>query len=70
MDQSQLSESERADIAEILTRRANDIASYTNERKDLPGSVELGLTREMARLRGLAERVTYCGKGDASGSQS
>lgn len=55
-----LTPQDRRQIAEILERRSNDVASYTDEHRragDLPGSVELALTREIERLRRLAERV-------------
>lgn len=48
-----------AEIAEILRRRANEIASYNESHKaDLPGSVELALNREVTRLRRLVSEVT------------
>lgn len=55
-----LSQSERAQIAEILDRRANEIAGFCDEyRRDAKhfGSVEFALSREISRLRRLAERV-------------
>ena len=60
-----LSDSERRQIAEILDRRANDVASfkYDTEKKlgqplgDYRGSVEMAMTREVARLRRLAEKI-------------
>lgn len=60
-----LSHSERRQIAEILDRRSNDIASFKSdlERKTkteldgFPGSVEMALTREIHRLRRLSEKV-------------
>lgn len=56
----ELTNSEREQIAEILNRRANEIAGfasdYRNDAKHF-GSVELALTRETDRLRRLAERV-------------
>jgi len=55
-----MSDSERRQIAEILSRRANEIAShhteYTRDRQH-HGSVELALSREIDRLRRLADRV-------------
>ena len=56
----ELTPSERAQIAEILTRRANEIAGFSAEYRSDPkhyGSVEFALTREIQRLRRLAERV-------------
>ena len=47
-------------IAEILSRRANEIASFHSDyRSDGKhfGSVELALDREVTRLRRLAEKV-------------
>jgi len=60
-----LSRSERQQIAEILDRRANDVASFREdvEKKlgqrldDYRGSVDLALTREVKRLRKLADKV-------------
>ena len=60
-----LSVSERQQLAEILDRRSNEIASFKSdlERKleqrlgDFPGSVELAITREISRLRKLADKV-------------
>jgi hypothetical protein len=55
-----LTNNERRQIAEILERRANEIAGFndTYRRDDGHyGSVELALTREIDRLRGLADKV-------------
>jgi hypothetical protein len=55
-----LTRSEQEQIAEILKRRANEIAGFSDEyRKNNNhfGSVELALTREISRLRRLADRV-------------
>ena len=55
-----LSPSDKEQIAEILNRRANEIAGFSsNYLKDGNhfGSVELALTREIQRLRRLADRV-------------
>lgn len=55
-----MTKSEREQIAEILERRANEVASFTDEyRRDGKhfGSVDLALTREINRLRRLAESV-------------
>ena len=57
---SDLTKGERAQVAEILTRRANEIASFHGDYRSRPehyGSVELALSREIDRLRRLAERV-------------
>lgn len=55
-----LTKSEREQIAEILKRRANEIASFNRkytEATDHYGSVELAHSREIERLRNLAVRV-------------
>ena len=55
-----LTKSEREQIASILARRANEVARFSMDyQKDGKhhGSVELALTRETERLRRLAERV-------------
>lgn len=55
-----LTKPERDQIAEILTRRAIEIAGFADDYRRKPehyGSVELALTREIERLRRLAERV-------------
>lgn len=55
-----LTDSERKQIAEILKRRANEIAGFSDDYRRKPdhfGSVELALNREMDRLRRLADRV-------------
>lgn len=47
-------------VGEILRRRANEIAGFADSyRRDAQhfGSVEFALTREIERLRRLAERV-------------
>jgi hypothetical protein len=57
---SDLTKREREQVAEILSRRANEIAGFSDEYRKKPdhfGSVELALTREIDRLRTLAERV-------------
>lgn len=51
---------EREQIAEILNRRANEIAGFSSDYRshaDHFGSVEMALTREIERLRRLADRV-------------
>jgi hypothetical protein len=56
---SDLTSSERDQIATILKRRANEIASFKmdlSKGKDL-ASVDYALEREIERLRRLAERV-------------
>ena len=55
-----LTKQEREQVAEILRRRANEIAGFSDEyRRNTNhfGSVELALTREIDRLRKLAGRV-------------
>lgn len=62
-----LSDSQRNQIAEILSRRANEIAGYGQdhqesiahpERRDaMPASVHFALELEMRRLRALADAV-------------
>lgn len=57
---TELTKTERQQIAEILERRANEIAEFANEYQKNPehfGSVELALTKEISRLRRLAGRV-------------
>lgn len=56
-----LNKKERTQVAEILRRRANEIAQFSGEYQGNTnhfGSVELALTREIYRLRTLAERVS------------
>lgn len=62
---------DRAQIAEILERRANEVASFKSDIEEkvsdkagtkiqfyaFPGSVELAITREVQRLRRLADKV-------------
>lgn len=55
-----LTRCERTQIAEILNRRANEVAGFSADyRKDGGhfGSVELALAREIERLRKLSSRV-------------
>lgn len=57
---TELIRNEQLQIADILKRRANEIARFSTEyKKDKGhfGSVELALTREIDRLRTLAERI-------------
>lgn len=57
---SNITDKECREIAEILERRANEIAGFLNEYRskyDHYGSVEFALTREISRLRNLAVRV-------------
>lgn len=60
MSTAELTPSERVQISQILERRANEIAGFSDEYRRDPkhyGSVEFALTREIQRLRRLAERV-------------
>lgn len=55
-----LTKSEQAQIAEVLERRANEIARFSSDYQRSEshfGSVEFALTREITRLRSLAVRV-------------
>lgn len=57
---SELAESELQQIAEILDRRANEIAVFYDEYRRNGahhGTVELALDREIRRLRRLADRA-------------
>lgn len=46
------------EISCILKRRASEIAIYSSDHKDIPSGVEFALTREIERLRRLAEKLT------------
>lgn len=56
---------DRSEICEILTRRANDVATFRSDVKtwtggnfqEFPGSVMMALDREVARLRELERRL-------------
>lgn len=55
-----LTPSDRLQIDEILRRRANEVSMFADEYRRNPeshGSVELALSREIDRLRRLADRV-------------
>lgn len=55
-----LTASEQKQISEILSRRANEIAKFSGDYQrntEHHGSVELALSREIQRLRNLANRV-------------
>ena len=57
---AELTKNERKQIAEVLDRRANEIAGFSDDYRKKPdhyGSVELALIREIGRLRQLADRV-------------
>jgi hypothetical protein len=52
-----ISETDSHAIHEILSRRANEVASFSGEHRDtMPGSVDLALDREIVRLRALASK--------------
>ena len=54
------SKREREEVFEILRRRANEVAVFCDDYRrkgDHFGSVEMALTREVERLRRLADRV-------------
>ena len=67
----ELTITDRAQIAEILDRRANEVASFKTDMEEkvseragtkiqfyaFPGSVELAISREVQRLRRLADKV-------------
>lgn len=64
-----MTKNERRQIAEILNRRANEVAEFSRSyRSNLGhlGSVELSLTREIDRLRHLADRIEPTEPGDES----
>jgi hypothetical protein len=55
-----LTTEDREDISEILQRRANEVGSFLDKyrsNEDHFGSVELALSREIARLRKLSDKV-------------
>jgi hypothetical protein len=58
-----LTDQERHQIADILSRRANEIAGFetdcriTSNQQNYPGSVQMALHREIERLRRLATKV-------------
>ena len=57
---SKLTKSDREQVADVLSRRSNEIAGYLDDYRKDPnhfGSVELALTREVQRLRRLAGKV-------------
>lgn len=57
---TELTKAERQQIGEILKRRANEIAGFGDDYRRKPdhyGSVALALSREIDRLRRLADRV-------------
>jgi len=68
----ELTHHERDEVVEILTRGANDVATFKNDLERaagdkigvFPGSVELALSREVGRLRLLARRVETAGRTD------
>lgn len=57
---SELTLQDKKDIEDVLRLRANEIASFRTDYCSNPhhfGSVELALTREILRLRTLAEKI-------------
>ena len=57
---SELTQQNKKDVEDILRHRANEIASFRSDYCSNPnhlGSVELALSREIFRLRDLAERI-------------
>lgn len=66
-NQKQLNKEDRKEIAEILNRRANEVAKFQSDYTNDPnhfGSVELALSREISRLRRLAQGIHWLGGGD------
>jgi hypothetical protein len=57
MNTIELTDSQCQQIATILRRRANEIAGFNGEHKDLPASVGYACTIEINRLRDLARAV-------------
>ncbi len=58
-----LTDLEREEISEILSRRANEIAMWKEEKqKEIPASVEFACVREMQRLRDLSYKIKELGK--------
>lgn len=63
----ELNQSEREQVGTILTRRANEIALYSEAHRErypqvadkliMPASVEFALEREIKRLRALAAKI-------------
>ena len=69
MTYTMLTKTERNQIGEILRRRANEIAGFSDDyrrKAEHYGSVELAHSREITRLRRLAERVDPPEPEDAS----
>ena len=60
-----LTKSEREQVSDILSRRAQEIATFKGDMEKFfstningfPGSVELALTRETTRLRRLRDKI-------------
>lgn len=56
----ELTQQERKEVEDILRRRANEIAMFKTEYCSNPnhyGCVEMALSREITRLRNLAEKI-------------
>lgn len=53
-----LSPNDCEQVADILKRRANEVASYSDQNRDkMPGSVVMALSREIQRLRALQAKI-------------
>lgn len=60
-----LTDAEREEIADVLGRRANEVATFKTDLEQVskqkfhafPGSVELALSREVTRLRALRDKI-------------
>lgn len=64
-----LTQSDLTDIAEILGRRANDVAGFYDDHKGevrILGSVEMALTREINRLRQLEKAARAAAEAQAT----
>jgi hypothetical protein len=52
-----MTQDQKSQIAEELRRNANVLASYDSKNPGIPAAVSVALTREMIRLRELADAV-------------
>lgn len=65
MNPKELTQREKSEIAEILSRRANELASFKSDLEEhakmkfnsFPGSAELAISREIKRLRGFVDKL-------------
>ena len=55
----QLTESEQIQVAEILRNRANEIATFLSGKESAGRAVYMALTREIDRLRTLANKLSF-----------